>query len=146
MNAILPRRDQPLANNDQPFMNAQPQNASYAVPQQASRLPIPAPQPLAAAPAPQIDAIPVTYQPPAGEVVTFQVADGQRLSDAVRRFIAAHNLVLDWDTGGADFQVRFGYQVNGPSLDAVLLNVLTPFRLSAITRLGNGVIAVTRAS
>lgn len=94
-----------------------------------------------------VRAIPVAYMPqPVAKSFSFQVADGQRLSDAVRRFITTHDLVLDWDTGGADYEIRFGYTVTGASIDAVLLNVLSPFKLNAITRRGNGVVAVTRAT
>lgn len=95
---------------------------------------------------PTADAVPVSYTPPVGAPVVFQVADGQRLSDAVRRFVSNQNLVLDWDTGGADYEIRFGYTISGASVDAVLLTVLTPFKFNAITRRGNGVVAVTRAS
>lgn len=79
-------------------------------------------------------------------VLVFEVEPGQRLSEAVRRFVATQRLELDWDTGGADYEIRFGFRVVGGSLDEVLFGVLGPFKLNAVTRLGNRVVAVSRAA
>lgn len=80
------------------------------------------------------------------KVLVFEVEPGQRLSDAVRRFLATQRLELDWDTGGADYEIRFGFRVVGGSLDEVLFGVLSPFKLNALTRRGNQVVAVSRAA
>ena len=76
----------------------------------------------------------------------FEVEPGQRLSEAVRRFVSSHRLELDWDTGGADYEIRYGFRVLGGTVDEVLFGVLSPFKLSAVTRRGNNVVAVSRAA
>lgn len=83
---------------------------------------------------------------PATDVLVLEVEGGQRLSDAVRRFLSTHRLDLDWDTGGADFEVRYGFRVVGASIEEVLFGALSPFKLSAVTHRGNRVVAVARAS
>lgn len=80
------------------------------------------------------------------EALVLEVEAGQRLSIAVRRFLSVHRLDLDWDTGGADFEVRFGFRVVGASVEEVLFGALNPFKLSAVAHRGNRVVAVTRAS
>jgi hypothetical protein len=84
-------------------------------------------------------------QPTTSDVLVFEVEPGQRLSEAVRRFVANHKLQLDWDTGGADFEVRYGFRVVGGSIEEVLFGALSPFKLTAVAHRGNGVVAVSRA-
>jgi len=79
-------------------------------------------------------------------VFVFEVEPGQRLSEAVRRFVSSHRLELDWDTGGADYEIRYGFRVVGGTVDEVLFGVLSPFKLNAVTRRGNNVVAVSRAA
>lgn len=100
-------------------------------------------QPVAPAPVPE-----PTQPRPALRPATYEITvhSGQRLSDAVRRFVSVHSLDLDWDTGGADFEVKFGFKLTGGSMEDVLLAVLSPFKLSAVTRTGNGVVSVTRSA
>lgn len=83
---------------------------------------------------------------PATDVLVLEVEAGQRLSDAVRRFLSGLRLDLDWDTGGADFEVRYGFRVVGASVEEVLFSALSPFKLSAVTHRGNRVVAVARGS
>ncbi len=80
------------------------------------------------------------------KLFTFEVQPGQRLSEAVRQFVASQKLELDWDTGGADFEIRYGFRVVGGTLEEVLFGVLSPFKLNAVTRRGNGVVAVSRVA
>jgi conjugative transfer protein CagX len=78
--------------------------------------------------------------------LVFEVEAGQRLSEALRRYLATQRLDLDWDTGGADFEIRYGFRVVAATLEEVLLAVLRPFKLSAVTHRGNRVVAVSRAA
>lgn len=80
------------------------------------------------------------------DVFIFEVEAGQRLSEAVRRFAAGRGYELDWDTGGADFEIRHAFRIGGGSLEEVLYGALGPFKLSAVAHHGNRVLAVTRAS
>ncbi|HXN14931.1 MAG TPA: TrbG/VirB9 family P-type conjugative transfer protein [Usitatibacter sp.] len=88
----------------------------------------------------------LAFDKDAPQVFVFEVQGGQRLSEAVRRFVAVHRLDLDWDTGGADFEIRYGFRVTGGTLDEVLFGVLSPFKLNAVTRRGNSIVAVFRAA
>jgi hypothetical protein len=112
----------------------------------ASAQPSPSPMPSSTAKAMPPPAAAIGGDTAAGTPVTFEVQAGQRLSEALRRFLASHRLELDWDTGGADYEIRYGFRVTGGSVDEVLFGVLSPFKLNAVTRRGNSVVAVSRAT
>lgn len=91
-------------------------------------------------------AVPIAYAGADRRGYSLKVDAGQRLSDAIRQFVGAQGLELDWDTGGADFEIKFGFAVTGGTIDETLYGVLSQFKLNAITKRGNNVVAVTRAS
>ena len=91
-------------------------------------------------------AVPVAYAAAPQRAYSFKVDAGQRLSEAVRQFVGAQGLELDWDTGGADYEIKFAFAVTGGSVDEALYGVLSQFKLNAVTKRGNNVVAVTRAS
>ena len=91
-------------------------------------------------------AVPIVYAGADRRAYSLKVDAGQRLSDAIRHFVGAQGLELDWDTGGADFEIKFGFAVTGGTIDETLYGVLSQFKLNALTKRGNNVVAVTRAS
>jgi hypothetical protein len=69
--------------------------------------------------------------PPA--TMAFEAREGERLSVALTRFLAARGWELEW-SAPVDFVVERAYQLplGDAPLNAALLQVLVPFRLSAV--------------
>jgi hypothetical protein len=79
---------------------------------------------------------------PAAEILTFEVRDNQRLSQALSHFLETQGWRLEWESQ-SDFVVRRGYVVRAPTLKQILLEALGEYRLSAVLYSGNLVVAVS---
>ena len=74
----------------------------------------------------------------------FQAAAGQRVSEALQGFLAAHGFALEWESA-SDFVVRRAYEIRAGSVEDVLLEVLGDYELNAVVYKANRVVAVSGA-
>lgn len=91
----------------------------------------------------QIAGIPATQmntQMPDGRL-RLEVRRDQRLSEAIRQFLAAGNWELVWDAG-SDIVVRNGFVAAGTDIKAVMDDILPNFRMHSVIHRGNNTVVI----
>lgn len=87
----------------------------------------------------------VSRSPAAADAsLVFQAAPGQRVSEALRAFLAHHGWAMEWESE-SDFTIRRAYEVRAVTVEDVLVGVLGDYQLSAVVYRGNRVVAVASA-
>ena len=80
------------------------------------------------------------YQMPDGRL-RFEVRNGQRLSEALRQFLAAGNWNLVWEAG-SDVVLPRGFVSAGTDIKAIMDDVLPNFRMHAVIHRGNNTVVI----
>jgi hypothetical protein len=70
-----------------------------------------------------------------------EVKRDQRLSEAIRQFLAAGNWELVWEAG-SDIVVKNGFVAAGTDIKAVMDDVLPNFRMHSVIHRGNNTVVI----